>query len=35
MYTILYHGTRFGVFTLHEALKAIRQFYPGGQLVAA
>ena len=34
MYNILWCGTTYGSWSYHEALKACRQFYPGGQLVA-
>jgi hypothetical protein len=35
LYDILYHGTRYGAWTHHEALKALRDFYPGGEIIPA
>ena len=35
MYHILWHDTLYEACSYYEALKAIRQFYPGGQIVPA
>ena len=35
LYIVRHNGTNFGAFTWHDAVKAITQFYPGGEILPA
>ena len=35
MCTILWHGVSYGVFTRLDAVKSLREFYPGGDILPA
>ena len=35
LFIVRHNGTEFGFFTWHDAVKALRDFYPGGEILPA